>query len=391
MKLEISSEYTYAIVGFVGWVAINFPRGLPPAVLPLIESEFGISHTQSALAMSSYLLPYAAMQVPAGFLCDRFGSRLLMLVSMFGSAVGGLLIGFTSSFGQFLAVRILAGTLSSLWYSSSTNMMIKHTQVKTQGRILGIVFMGGGVASVLIYLIVGVASSWSMGWRPFFLVSSIPGFIAAILTFKTARDVEEESVVVKVERKTQIVGQLMGRSWVLLLLVNNFLSGLAGWALTTFVPSYFVQNRGIPVAEESALMLTQAVFSVFSSMVAGYVADAFAFKVPVVISTVMMCLVSLLTPITPLGLPMILLMLLWGLIGGWAFTAFNLFIIRNIPVQVRGTFLGIYNLMQFVAATIGPPVFGAAIDSSGFNSFFILALAFYLACLASVLLIRKKS
>ena len=80
-------------------------------------------------------------------------------------------------------------------------MMIKHTQVKTQGRILGIVFMGGGVASVLIYLIVGTASSWSVGWRPFFLVSSIPGFIAAILTFKTARDVEEESVLVQVERK----------------------------------------------------------------------------------------------------------------------------------------------------------------------------------------------
>jgi len=390
MKKGLSSEYTYAIVGFVGWIAINFPRGLPPAVLPLIESEFGISHTQSALLMSSYLLPYAVMQIPAGFLCDRFGSRLLMLVSMVGSALGGLSIGFTTSFSQVLAVRVLAGGLSSLWYASSTNMMIKHTQVKMQGRILGIVFMGGGVASVLIYLIVGAASTWSLGWRPFFLVSAIPGFIAAVLTFKTAKDVKE-GVAVQTERKTQVVRQLVRKNWVLLLLVNNFLSGLAGWALTTFVPSYFVQSRGIPVAEESALMLTQAVSSVFSSVVAGYVADKFVFKVPVIISTVMMCLVSLLTPFTPLGLPMILLMLLWGLVGGWAFTAFNLFIARNIPIQVRGTFLGIYNLMQFAAATIGPPVFGAAIDSSGFNSFFILSLAFYLACLVSVLLIRKKS
>ena len=84
----------------------------------------------------------------------------------------------------------------------------------------------------------------------------------------------------------------------------------------------------------------------------------------------------------------VILLLVWGLIGGWSFTAFNLVILRSFPKTLRGTFLGIYNQVGFISATLGPPFFGLIIDIAGFRSFFTLSLALYITSLPMVLLIR---
>jgi MFS family permease len=384
--------YRLVLLGLLGWIAIGFPRMLVSPLLPLIEAEFNVPHAQSALLMSGYLFPYALVQLPAGSLSDRFGNKYIMLLAMFGTSFGSLLISFTSSFNQALALRLFSGSLSGFWFPSNTNIIIQRTEDARQGRALGITYSGGAIASIFIYLTVSAVSNSGMGWRPFFLIASFPGFLCLVLTYIFTRDLKETREKKDGEKKADravITEELRSRS-IILVLAFNFLASLAGWSLGVFIPTYFVQDRGLLVAEASSIMLVQASFAIFNGFLAGYMTDSFGFKIPVVVSMVTMCLVSLLLPLTPLGIAMGVLLFFWGLMGGWSFTALNVFITKAVPSRLRGTFLGLYNQMGFISATVGPPIFGLVIDIAGFNSFFRLALAFYVASLISILLVKER-
>jgi len=376
----------------LGWIAIGFPRMLISPLLPTIENEFKVSHAVAALLMSSYLLPYAIVQLPTGSLSDRFGNRPFMILAMLGTSVGSLLMSFTASFNQAIIVRVLSGTLSGLWFTTSSKMIIQNTHNTRQGRALGIAYSGASIANIFIYFLVGASSTDVMGWRPYFAMGSIPGFICLVLIYFIAKNLKDESVR-KTDKEvtislTMFLKYLKGRP-LASALIFNFLASLANWSLGAFTPTYLVLDRKLLVAEASSVMIVQAASAVFNSLIGGYVTDHFGFKVPVIVSVTVMCLVSLLIPVSPLGIQMWILLILWGLMGGWSFVAFNLYILNTVPEKLRGTFLGTFNQVGFISATIGPPVFGFVIDFAGFQSFFTLSLVLFFVSIVPVIFIKN--
>jgi MFS family permease len=382
----------YILLGSLGWIAISFPRMLVSPVLPFIEADFNISHAQSALLMSSYLLPYAIVQLPAGSLSDRFGNRRFMLLAMAGTSLGSFLVGLSTTFELALAARFFAGSLSGFWFASSTKIIVQNTGSARQGRALGITYSGGAVASILIYLTVGSLSNLRIGWRPFFMVGALPGFVCLAMTHLFTRDLKEKTGKEEASEGVSLadIAKQLARPPVILISSFNFLVSLASWSLGTFVPTYLANGRGLSVADASSTMLVQATASVFNGLAAGYITDSLGFKPPAIVSMLVMCLVSILLPIIPLGMPAGLVLVLWGLVGGWSYTASNVFILKIIPRRLRGTFLGIFNQIGFISATIGPPIFGLILDAAGFRAFFYLALALYAASLVSILLIKER-
>jgi len=383
-----SFPYRLVSVVFLGWTAINFPRMLVSPLLPMIKEEFHVLNVEAALLLSAYLLPYAVMQIPAGSLSDRFGNKLFMALAMLGTASGSLFICFTTTFDQVIVIRILAGLLSGFWFTSSMNMISQHTGSSQLGKAQGIAYTGATISSVLIYGVVGALSTSVVGWRFFFVISFLPGFLALVLIFLFTKDLKKsEKRVAEEKSQGSLIKLVRTRSLAFALIINSIAS-LAGWGLGAFLPTYLVQARGLSVAETSTTMILLAISSVFTMVLGGYMTDHFGFKLPAVVSTTVMCLVSLLIPVSPLGVPLWILLAVWGLIGGWTFMAFNLLIAKTVPTKLRGTFLGAYNGSGFVSATIGPPLFGYIIDVAGFASFFTLSLVLYATSLIVVLFIR---
>ena len=66
--------------------------------MPMIRNDFGLSYAQAGVLMSAFSLSSGISQLPSGWLADRFGPRLMVLLSVTGVAVAGLLIGFSHSY-----------------------------------------------------------------------------------------------------------------------------------------------------------------------------------------------------------------------------------------------------------------------------------------------------
>jgi predicted MFS family arabinose efflux permease len=267
---------------------------------------------------------------------------------------------------------------------------VQNTGSSQQGQALGTSFTGVNIAYALISLT--VSSLTVSDWRFFYLIGSIPGLITIPLMYffikenrVSGKQIENRSLSLK-----SILHEARKKS-LLLALVFNFISSLSFFGLGFFIPTYFVLGRSLSVAEASSIMFIQALSSIGSGSVAGYLADRFGVRLPVIISTLVMCIVVLLFPFIPLGLPMILLLIIWGVMGGWSFISMSVLVVQVVSPNVRGTFLGLYNEVGFISATIGPIILGFIIDISNFNMFFLACLIFYIASLISIVLINEEA
>ena len=70
-------------------------------LLPFVRADYGVSYTEIGLALAAFNVVSAALQTPAGFLVDRLGARVLLIV--------GLMIGA----GAFVAAGLIEQEQSS--------------------------------------------------------------------------------------------------------------------------------------------------------------------------------------------------------------------------------------------------------------------------------------
>ncbi len=384
----MNKGFPYFIISIVifGWIAISLPRMIFPPILPLIEKTYSIPHAQAGLLMSIYMLPYALMQVPTGFLIEKFGKKRFMVASTFGSAIPACLMSFVSNIEPLLLLRFIQGLFSGMWYSSSTTLVTIVSDEKNRGKRIGLSMMGGPLSTTAINLIVGLIPF--SDWRNYLLLSAIPGIICGFLIIFRFREENKSNTKNNPIERTLYI-KAIKIPIIFLSFLFSFTSALAGWGLMTFVPTYLVSIREVIVSEASLMLIFFSASSVFAGLTGGLLTDRFGVWVPAIASAIAMCSISFIFPVTPLGIGMAIVFIIWGLMGGMGGQIFVVLISRIIPLRIRGAVLGSYNFMGFLSATIGPVLFGYVADIYGFTFFFQLALALQMCGLIIVLLMIK--
>jgi len=381
MSKAKSDTTTLLAVVWACWFSLILVRFVIPPILPLIEADLNISRTSSGLLMSAYLFPYALMQVPAGIISDRIGSKRPMVVGIFGSSVATALSWLTYDFGQLLVLRAFAGTFGGLFFAPST-ALVASKESKRTGSALGITFTGGPIARTVIYLFVGLLVSVLQGWRPFYLISSIPGLIAGPVALILIDEGNSGNLAERSARSVfsttipQLV-DLMKSRVVITIFLFNLLISVAEWGLTTFTPEYLVNAKQLSVSLASLLSLVSPLFGIFSAPFSGYLSDRFGFARPTLIAMITMCAVSSLLPALTESFQLIPLFSVWGFLGGIWWTASITLVTNRISPSIRGAFLGLYNSMNFFGGTLGPIILGLVVDLAGFQALYFSALLIY--------------
>lgn len=155
----------------------------------LMMPALSLSKGDMALIFNSFLIGYAIFQVPAGWLGDRFGSRLVLGASSFlwGSLtlLSGLLPGavLRTAFGTIAIlwlVRFLLGIAEASTYPVAAQAVHRWMKPSRRGTGNSVMLMGSSVASALTAPFV----SWSMlryGWRTSFYLTSVAAFAISLL------------------------------------------------------------------------------------------------------------------------------------------------------------------------------------------------------------------
>ena len=148
------------------------------AVLAVIGLHFGVSLVFLGLIANVTSLTYAFSALPAGDASDRLGSKRVVVLSMAGSGVFGLLAAASPNI-WVLAVSLGAmGIMAGMYHPSGLSFISRSVQQRTRG--LAYHGMGGSlgtaVAPAVAALLAGIYS-----WRASFAVFALLNVAIALL------------------------------------------------------------------------------------------------------------------------------------------------------------------------------------------------------------------
>jgi MFS family permease len=199
-------KWTYWILGtFLYFYQFIF-RSLFGTLGDEVTVDFHLSVTELSTFLSSAMLSYALVQIPAGMLIDHFGPRKMLSLAMFVLSAGVMIISVTDSFPLAIFGRVLMGIGSAFGFLGTSQMVaVWFPQYLMPSLLGGTVVIGalGGAFSNQIFSQLTVGQ-WD--WRTALFWMSAVGLLSVALFVFFLKD--GRSSAVKPKRTVSVFTEL---------------------------------------------------------------------------------------------------------------------------------------------------------------------------------------
>jgi MFS family permease len=338
----------------------------------LIRDDFKLDYTQAGWVVSAYTLAYGLSQLPAGWMADRVGARLLITIGISGVALTGLLVGLSPTYTIMVVFLVVMGIIGGGYHPSASPLVSETVDEKNRGRALGLHQIGGTASFFLSPLIaVGIATKFHT-WHASFILLSILTFIFGIAFFlllqrrKVGDKVEARSLAQ--QNKAAAPSNYLG-GLVPFVILGAFLQ-VVTFSAISFIPLFAVDYLKTSEAGGAALYTVAQFAGLWGGPLGGYLSDRYG-KVPVMLVLAFAAGPAIfLLSITSLGWPVYALLLVMGACQYGGMPISESYVISHSPARHRSTILGFYYFASRGGPGLLTPVMGFLIDHNSFGAAF---------------------
>jgi MFS transporter, SHS family, lactate transporter len=340
------------IACFLGWTLDALDFFLLTFVFSSVGQEFGRSIEQVTFAITLTLMMRPIGAFIFGWLGDRFGRRIPLMIDIVFYSVIELLTAFAPNFGTFLLLRALFGIGMGGEWGLGASLAMESLPTHARGLFSGILQQGyafGYLLAALVYWIVFP----HFGWRGLFVVGALP----ALLVIYIRAHVPESPVWernrasgrirrVDLRRFLREHGSLLIYAALLMTAFNYMSHGTQDLYAT-----YLQKQRGFNSDQTSRIAIIYAVGMICGGTVVGYLSQHWGRRRVIILSATFGML------LIPLWIfaPSTALLVAGGFLiqfmvqGAWGVVPVHLNELS--PPDFRGTFPGLaYQLGNFAAA-----------------------------------------
>ena len=347
---------------------------LPIPLLPMIRSDFNLDYAQSGWVISAFNLAYGIGQLPAGWMADRIGPRILITIGICGVALAGFFVGLSHTFVLMLFFLALMGFLGGGYHPSSPPLISTLVEPRYQGQALGLHVVGGGASYFLAPLIAAAIAS-IFGWRGSFIGLAVPtilfGIYFYIILGKSAAS-GPGILRTKASFQEEPVSRGQTRNLAIFIFLSTF-TGAVIFSTVSFIPLYLVDHFGLSKANAGAWFAFLYSAGLWVGPIGGYLSDRWG-RIPIIL---LVCFLAgpiiYLFHLAPGPGSIIFLLLLIGIIIYVRMPVSESYIIKKASPRNRSTILGIYFFSSMEGGGILTPVMGHLIDHFGFGYGFTIA------------------
>ena len=361
---------------------------------------FSISDTERGLVNSAFFWSYAALQIPAGWLVDRLGSKYPLAVSF--AVWSGLtaLAAFTTGFASLFAVRLLLGMGEAVMHPASMRWIRYNFDEKKRGFAIGL-FMSGSKFGPAIGSVLAALLIETYGWRAMFLILGLAAMLWLLpwLWFvKDDRATGSAAAPASGTAGDASIGRLLASPILLGIIVGTFAYMYFVYFCMTWMPAYLREARGLSLTSSGIYTTFSFAGMATMSIIGGWLADrmiATGFNAVVVRKgfTVAGFLLASTEVFSPLlsSLDWALVVSIFSLSGLGLATA-NYWALTQtlIPGSQTGRIVGIQNCAASVAGIVAPIITGWLVEKTGGYAAAMQMVLFFLICgiLAYIFLVR---
>jgi MFS family permease len=141
-------------------------------VLPFYASSFGVDARAVTMLSTAFSLMQFAMSPVLGRLSDNYGRRPVMLVSIFGSVIAGLVLGFANTFLIVVIARLVAGA-SKANVSTAQAYVADLVPYAQRAKWMGLMGAAMGVGFIFGPALGGLLSTKELPTLPFFVSAGL--------------------------------------------------------------------------------------------------------------------------------------------------------------------------------------------------------------------------
>lgn len=272
----------WACAGGWGFDGLDFT--IYPLVIGTIMALWNVPAGLAGLAATSTLLASAVGGWLAGYCSDRFGRVRTLQACILWFSVCTLLCGVAQSFEQLLAFRTLLGIGFGGEWAAGAVLMGETIRAQYRGRALGCVqsswSLGWGLAVLMQALAFSVLPP-EVAWRALFVFGFFP---AIFLLVYIQRNVAEPPIAVRARAHSDKppIWEIFSRDHLrTTLLASLALTGAQGgyYSITTWLPTYLKNDRGVTVVGSSGYLALLIVGGFVGYLVGAWVSDRFGRRV----------------------------------------------------------------------------------------------------------------
>ena len=366
-------------------------------LLPYIRTEFALSYAQAGFVSAAFAITYGIAQLPAGWLADRMGSPVVLLIGISGVAVGGALVGLSNGFPLVILTLLVMGLAGGCYHPSATSLISASVPAQRRGKALGLHIIGGSTSHFLAPLIAAGAVTL-VGWRGTFIWLSIPVFVlglVVLLVLRRTRPTVGNGLIapgiggaIGRERGVGVGGEgdetdgTESSAPVAQLVVFLVLSGITGAVLASVIPfvPLILVDRFATTPEAASAMLA-IVFSAgfWAAPLGGHLSDRVGrVRVMLGVSVLLGPLIALMV-VVPNRATMAAVLVAFGAVLFTKMPTAEAYVAQATSKRLRSTVLGIYFFSSAEGSALLTPGLGALIDARGFEEAFFWTAASMLA------------
>jgi MFS family permease len=417
-----------AAVLFINYV----DRGTLPTAAHLMQGDLHFDDVQMGTLLSAFSWTYAFLQVPVGWLAERYGAHRILAAGLTLWASATMLIGTAHTFAMLLVLRLLLGVGESAGFPCVAKLLAEVVPPKglgTANGIVGFAYLFGPAVGTYV----GGRLMAEFGWRSAFLVF---GALSLLWLWPWSRTAMPESARVgggRAARTARLADAVSGaraasvpiaastastagsgRSagedsptfWMILkhpalwgTALGLFSSNYTFFFMLSWLPSYLERERGFSTVEMAQLVGVAYLVNAVCALLGGWGIDRFiarggsvnvGYKGVMVIVHVgsVMCMLCMALGSKPIAIGF--MFLYQALCGASSPGVYAVCQILAGP-RAAGRWVGIQNSLGNLAGIVAPLVTGFVVQSTGHftNAFLVAAVMSMLGLIGWVWMLPK--
>jgi MFS family permease len=375
-----------ALAMLSGLNVLNYlDRYVGAAVLPLMLTAFSLTDAKGGMLQSAFIVVYSLMSPVAGWLGDRRARLPLAAAGVLIWSVATLGTAAAPTFAVLLVARALIGVGEASYGVITPALVSDYYPAEKRARVLAIFYAAIPVGTALGYIVGGsVGSHW--GWRAAFLVAGIPGAILGLALLLLQEPPRGGSDAAGAHGGAGGIGvgaglgetlrALGARRSYLFNTATQVLYSFAMGGLATWMPTYFVRVRGLPLETATTrfgLILVLAGFA--GTLVGGTLSDRLEHRIRAATFTVSGVGLLLSLVFTLLAVLHPAPAVYWPAMFGTLFLLFlntgplNAAIANVLPASLRARGFAITTMvMHLLGDALSPWLIGVASDHVGLTA-----------------------
>lgn len=274
---KATGKYTVFFLMYVAFCISYLDRTAINIALSSIGKEFQLSPSVMGAVLSTFFISYSLMQLPGGWLADKFGSKKVIVVSLFFWSLFTMTTGLAWSLASLIAIRFLFGIGEGAFPCSCIKGLAEYfpktERAKTVSAMMSSNYVGSAIAPMLVAPLLIYC-----GWRNMFYAIGLVGILFVVVYYflvhqklaNREQDAPGETKLSKISMKSLLETPVMWHlviAWFGLSLVNK---GLDSW-----MPTYLLTVRHLDLKAVGMLTPLPFIAVGISTAIGGWIMDRF--------------------------------------------------------------------------------------------------------------------